>query len=140
MNKLTDRRPLDYAWIGLSLAGLAFTFIFSQASFLYELNASETIQFIIRRVIRVVLNDFFMMLIIVIWFKDWGITRVAIAIQLIDGLLLLPLYLTFKLHFEGPSEISSPLFSQFHRIIINPTLMILLIPAVYFQRFSSRNT
>lgn len=81
-----------------------------------------------------------MLIFISAWFKDRRVTKLAIAIQLIDGLILLPTYLAIKLWMEGPSEISAPLLSQFHRIIVNPILMILLIPATYFQRISNKTS
>jgi len=118
--------------------GIAATFLFQDFSFLNDLNISEEGHFILRKTLRVVLNDFFMLLFMVAWFKDRKVTQLAIAIQLIDGLLLLPVYLYIKLSWEGTSEISAPLLSQLHRLIINPTLMILLIPAVYFQKLSAK--
>jgi hypothetical protein len=63
----------------------------------------------------------------------------AVFIQLIDLVVLLPIYLLIKLAMEGDEEISSPLLSQFHRLIVNPTLMILLLPAIYFQRQIKRH-
>lgn len=125
-------------WPNLSLLltgvmGIVMVFLFQDFSFLEFLTLTETKCFVVRKFLRVVLNDLFMLLIISAWFRDKRITRLAIFIQLIDGLMLLPLYLVIKLNMEGPTEISSPLLSQFHRIIVNPTLMILLIPAVYFQ-------
>ncbi|MCE2996813.1 MAG: hypothetical protein LW863_14525, partial [Flammeovirgaceae bacterium] len=75
-----------------------------------------------------------MLLIIHLWFRSASITKLALWIQLVDMLILLPIYLVLKLRIEGDSEISSPLLSQLHRLIVNPTLMILLFPAIYFQR------
>lgn len=111
-------------------------FLGQEFLFLQGWNLSEQNEFIARKVLRVFLNDLFMLVFIAAWFKDSRVTRLAILIQLVDSLILLPLYLVVKLNVEGPGEISAPLLSQFHRMIINPTLMILLIPAVYFQRYS----
>lgn len=69
-----------------------------------------------------------------LWFQSVKITRLALWVQLIDAVVLLPFYFFLKLSLEGDSEISSPLLSQLHRLIINPTLMILIFPAIYFQR------
>jgi len=121
----------------LGAAGVVGVFLFQDFNFIESWNLTATQLFITRKFLRVVLNDLFMLLIISTWFKDKQITRLTIFIQLIDGLILLPLYLMIKLNAEGASEISSPLLSQFHRIIINPTLMILLIPSVYFQRLKA---
>lgn len=129
---------LNTLWIATGILGIVLTYLFQDFTFLEPLNVSDESQFIIRKTFRVVLNDVFMLMIINAWFRDWKVTRLAIVIQVIDGVVLLPVYLIIKLSMEGTTEISSPLFSQFHRLIINPTLMILLIPAVYFQKFSSK--
>lgn len=96
-------------------------------------NVSEVQGFILRKTGRVLLNDAGMILIIIGLFNKSGVTRLALMIQVVDALVLLPLYFIVKLSWEGTSEISSPLLSQFHRLIVNPTLMLLLIPAVFFQ-------
>ena len=131
-------RLLNAFWIATGVLGIVLTYLFQDFTFLERINASDDTRFVLRKTLRVVLNDLFMLMFINAWFRDWKVTRLALAIQLIDGLVLLPIYLIIKLSVEGSSEISSPLFSQFHRLIINPTLMILLIPAVYFQKFSNK--
>jgi len=49
--------------------------------------------------------------------------------------ILLPIYFIMKLSLEGDSEISSPLLSQLHRMIVNPLLMIILILGLVYQDF-----
>ena len=138
MNKLYETGWLNKLFIALGIGGITVTFLLQDFSFLETWGLSDQQEFILRKVLRVICNDLFMLIFIAAWFKDRRITNLAIAIQIIDGLILLPIYLTVKLSMEGTSEISTPLLSQFHRLIINPTLMILLIPAIYFQRFSKR--
>lgn len=127
--------------IALAITGLALIFLFQE----YSIGArvfgieSATLEFVVNRTFRLLGNDIFMLLLIAVWFRDKSVTRLALAIQAIDFFVLLPLYLWAKLTWEGTSEISTPLFSQFHRLIVNPTLMILLIPAVYFQRLRKTN-
>jgi len=41
--------------------------------------------------------------------------------------ILLPVYFALKISLEGDAEISSPLLSQLHRMIVNPLLMLVLI-------------
>ena len=136
MNRIYEKGWLNKSLIAIAVLGIMLTFLFQEFTFLSNLNISGNTQFILRKVLRVLLNDFFMLIFIAAWFKEWRVTRLAIAIQLIDSLILLPAYLVLKLWAEGNAEISIPLLSQLHRLIINPTLMILLIPAVYFQRLS----
>ena len=136
MNKLYEHGWVNKLAIAVAIAGVILTYLFQDFSFLSTWSITENTRFVLRKVLRVFLNDLFMLLFIAAWFKEWRYTRFAITIQLIDGLVLLPFYLVLKLLLEGSSEISLPLLSQLHRLIVNPTLMILLIPAVYFQKFS----
>jgi len=126
----------------LALIGLMLVYLFQNVNIGYwvfrSLN-SPNLYFIVNRTVRLLFNDVFMLLIIYAWFQDKSVMRLAIGVQLIDFLILLPIYLFLKLTWEGDAEISSPLLSQFHRLIVNPTLMILLFPAVYFQRMLKKN-
>ncbi|MCB0506618.1 MAG: exosortase F system-associated protein, partial [Cyclobacteriaceae bacterium] len=70
-------------------------------------------------------------------FKDKNLIKIAFFIQLLELFVILPIYFYFKLSLEGPSEISSPLLSFIHRIVVNPIIMLLLIPAFMFQKRSS---
>jgi exosortase F-associated protein len=127
---------------GLAILGLTLVFIFQHADPLYILSESSfkpELRFIVNRTARIFLNDTFMLLLLYTLFLDKNIIKLALIIQGIDLLILFPLYLIFKLPAEGASEISSPLLAQFHRLIVNPTLMILLIPAIYYQKFVKRN-
>ncbi|MBI1767922.1 MAG: exosortase F system-associated protein [Bacteroidetes bacterium] len=136
MNRIYESGWLNKLLVVIAIGGIVTAFLGQEFLFLQGWNLSEQNEFIARKVLRVFLNDLFMLVFIAAWFKDSRVTRLAILIQLVDSLILLPLYLVVKLNVEGPGEISAPLLSQFHRMIINPTLMILLIPAVYFQRYS----
>lgn len=121
--------------------GLALVYLLQNkdwASIFVDKTADPNTHFVIQRVLRVLFNDLSMTAILVGWFASKNVFRLALVIQLIDLFVLLPIYLFIKLSIEGNSEISSPLLSQFHRLIVNPTLLILLIPAVYFQRFSNK--
>jgi exosortase F-associated protein len=124
--------------LAFAVIGIISTFFLQEFTFISGWNISENARFVVKKTLRVLLNDFFMLIFISAWFNDQKIIRLAILIGLIDGLFLLPIYLYLKLSIEGTGEISIPLLSLFHRLIINPTLMILLIPAVYFQRMQDR--
>ncbi len=136
MNTNSNNRFINALWVAVAIWGIVLTFLLQDFSFLDHYEISGQVRFALRKILRVLLNDLFMLIFIIAWFKDWKVTRLALMVQLIDGLILLPLYLILKLQLEGTSEISSPLLSQFHRLIINPTLMILLIPAIYYQKLS----
>jgi exosortase F-associated protein len=94
--------------------------------------------FIVNRIIRLILNDLACFLIILALFRERKYLILAFWVFLLELLLILPLYLALKLALEGPSEISSPLLSHIHRLIVNPMLMILLIAGFFYQRFLGR--
>lgn len=127
--------------MAIALGGIALVFLFQGVDIL-DLCGSCTFHpythFIVRKTVRVLLNDSFMLLFIHALFLDRSVTRLAWYIQLVDTLVLLPVYLIVKLSYEGDAEISIPLLSQLHRLIVNPTLMVLLIPAVYYQRIRAK--
>lgn len=137
-NTLFARRVIIMVF---AILGLATVFIFQQTDIVYWFTQEKdqpNVHFAVNRAVRLLLNDIFMLIFIAALFQDRSVIRLALLIQLIDFAFLLPIYLIIKLLWEGDSEISSPLLSQFHRLIVNPTLMILLIPAVYFQRQMNR--
>jgi len=73
-------------------------------------------------------------------FQNRAYLKLAFYLFLVELLLILPGYFTIKLYLEGPSEISSPLLSPVHRMIINPLLMVLLVMALYYQQFIKRDS
>jgi len=120
-----------------AIVGLGVVFLFQNVDVLNVCsgcNFHPYTHFVVKKALRVLLNDSFMLLFIHALFRDPSVTRLAWYVQLVDTLVLLPLYLFVKLTFEGDMEISMPLLSQLHRLIVNPTLMVLVIPAVYYQR------
>lgn len=130
--------------IVIAFLGLGVVFLFQSVDWLELLcpgcSFHPNTRFAVKRIVRVLLNDSFMLLFIHVWFADRSITRLALIVQAIDTLILLPLYLVVKLSIEGDEEISMPFLSQLHRLIVNPTLMVLLIPAVYYQRAQSKQS
>ena len=95
---------------------------------------STNAQFIFNRTLRFLINDLSVILLIYVIFESRGLVKIAFFVQLFGLFVILPLYFYIKLTLEGPSEISSPLLSFIHRIIVNPILMLLLIPAFYYQK------
>jgi len=143
MARETLRQPHNL-WVrtGLFTTGLAIlvvVYIFQRsnlAGFFFEF--SPNVIFVINRTARLILNDLACFLIILALFKESKYLRIAFVVFLAELLVILPIYLTVKLTMEGDSEISSPLLSQVHRLIVNPMLMILLIAGFFYQRFSKK--
>jgi exosortase F-associated protein len=94
--------------------------------------------FVVNKVIRFLINDAICIFFIYVLFKEEKYLRLAFYVFLVELFIILPLYFWIKLSMEGDSELSSPLLSQIHRLIINPTLMILLIVSFLYQKRRTR--
>jgi exosortase F-associated protein len=99
---------------------------------------SPSVIFIIDKTLRLLINDTACLLIIYGWFQKKVYVQAAFYLFLIEFFFLLPMYLAIKLSWEGPSEISSPLLSHIHRLIVNPLMMILLMGGFACQRMSAQ--
>jgi exosortase F-associated protein len=136
--KLSRRSRLALG--ALSLSGLAIVYIFQQVNyfhFLFTLETSTNITFIFNRTFRLLVNDLLCVIFIFVLFEEKKYVKMAYLVLVIELVVILPLYFLLKLKMEGDSEISSPLLSQIHRLIVNPMLMFALIAGFYYQRFLS---
>lgn len=126
----------------VAFIGLASIYLFQYTDFLLLVSGIRfppEYHFISNRMVRIVVNDTCMLALIYALFRDPSIVRLAFYVQLVDLLILFPLYLLLKMPVEGTSELSSPFLSQLHRLIVNPTLMVLLIAGIYYQKLSTKN-
>jgi exosortase F-associated protein len=96
--------------------------------------ATPVTTFIINKTFRLILNDFLCFGLIYSLFGERKYIRIAFFVFCFELFIILPVYFVFKLALEGTSEISSPLLSQIHRLVVNPMLMLILIIGFYFQR------
>ena len=128
-----------------SLVALALIYIFQRVDYVNfitgifggEPSINPTVAFIINKTLRLVLNDLLCFLLIFALFREKKYMRIAFFVFCFELVVLLPVYFVIKLKVEGVSEISSPLLSQVHRLIVNPLLMVMLIVAFYYQRYWS---
>lgn len=136
-----------FVLITIALSGLLIIFIFQKFNYAAWWNGivpqvvsieSANLIFIVNKTARLILNDAFCMLLIWSLFENRNYVRVAFFLFLIELFIVLPLYFFFKLWLEGPTEISSPLLSQIHRMVVNPLLMVLLIAGLIYQRSINR--
>lgn len=95
-------------------------------------------KFMVNKTIRFLLNESACLILITSIFNQPKYLRVGFLLFLAELTLLLPLYFILKLSLEGDSEISSPLLSQLHRMIVNPLLMFVLILGMFYQNFAFR--
>jgi exosortase F-associated protein len=98
-----------------------------------EISHANTV-FVVNKTIRLVLNDLACLMLITALFPGKIYLKAALYLFLIELFVLLPLYFIIKLNVEGPTELSSPLLSQIHRLIVNPLLMFLLMIGFLYQR------
>ncbi len=118
---------------------LAFVYLFQKHNFWVGFEGMHpNAIFAINRTARLTLNDLACFLIILAVFREKKYLKLAFFVFLVELLVILPVYLVVKLGLEGDSEISSPLLSQIHRLIVNPMLMILLMAGFLYQRYFKR--
>lgn len=129
--------PLRISMVGFAVIALFLVYLFQGLNYVQGFNMSANTTFVANRTIRLIFNDSLCMILIAALFQKRAYLKLAGIIFLIELLIILPAYLLIKLSMEGPSEISSPLLSPIHRMIVNPLLMIILIAAFYYQRYFS---
>lgn len=119
-----------------ALLGLLVVFLFQRVEIAGALGIHDKMwQFVTNRTIRFVLNDLLTLLLIHALFQQRKYVLFAIAVQLFGLVCILLPY--FILKFQYPSY-NGPLLSFLHRLILNPLLMLLLIPAFYLQEENNR--
>ena len=101
---------------------------------------SPNVRFIFKKSVRFILNDSACLLLIMAIFNKYNYIRMSAWVFLVELFFFLPVYFVLKLSLEGDSEISSPLLSQLHRMIVNPLLMIVLIMGFFYQDYFSKKT
>ncbi len=116
----------------VSVSGLMLVFLFQRQDVAFLLGAEDHFwRFIINRSIRFILNDALAILLIYALFYERKYVVFSVWVQLFGMVFVLIPY--FILKFNFPSY-NGPLVSFLHRLVLNPTLLLLLIPAFYYQR------
>src|SRR5260221_8237032 len=143
MGSSAKQKRYKISLITISLLGLVVVYVFEKWDYLNafaRLSGAETefgltAAFVFNKTVRLILNDALCLLLIYALFREKKYLRIAFLVFCFEFFLMLPIYLIIKLNLEGPSEISSPLLSQIHRLIVNPMLMLILIVGFYYQKF-----
>lgn len=91
--------------------------------------------FLMARAVRFLLNDILMILLIYGLFENKKYVLFAFYLQLVGILFVFMPYMIIKYY----TSYDGPLLSFLHRLIINPLLLLLLIPAFYYQEKYSKN-
>lgn len=149
MENLMENKPIIPAkWFWLRPMAIVFCLLFflivysvqRQWLTFTQVNLSTYhpyLPFIFNRTVRLIVNDGLCLLLFVALFNRKAELKLATAVFLVELLILLPIYLVIKLGWEGDSEISSPLLSFIHRLIVNPLLMFVLMVGLVLQRYST---
>ena len=118
--------------IGLvASAGLLTMFLFQRTDFADFWNIQgNNASFIFNKTFRFLANDVLMIGLIFSLFAQRRFVLFALLVQLTGVVSILLPYFVLKLYFHTGN---GPLVSFLHRLILNPTLMILLIPAFWLQ-------
>ena len=141
MESKRKQKLYNISLIAISLLLLAIVYVFQRWDYLsaiagvFGTDFGPTTGFIFNKTLRLIVNDALCFLLIYSLFREKKYLRIAFLVFCFELFVMLPLYLIVKLSLEGSSEISSPLLSQIHRLIVNPMLMLILIVAFYYQRF-----
>jgi exosortase F-associated protein len=132
------KQDLTRRWsIGVACAaGLVLVFLFQRLDVAGALHLATVpvYKFLINRTVRFLLNDLLAIGLLYALFYERKYVVFALWTQLAGTALFLVPYFALKLYF--PSY-NGPLISYLHRLILNPTLLLLLIPAFYYQRSRS---
>lgn len=114
------------------MVGLAGVFIFQRWDAAALVGIQTPInKFLFNRTIRFLLNDAFAIGLIYAFFAERKFVIFSLYVQVAGVIFFLIPYFVLKIYF--PSY-NGPLISFLHRLILNPTLLMLLIPAFYYQK------
>ncbi len=116
----------------ISTTGLIAVFLFQHWNVAEHLglNLTNNLKFIFNRSVRFVVNDLLAIALIHALFNKRRYTIFSVYVQLVGMFFILVPYFIIKLQY--PSY-NGPMINFIHRLIINPMLLLLLIPALYYQ-------
>lgn len=128
------KRPKRLLPLLLSATGLILVYLFQkqlELTHLLNLSLDHTQAFVVNRTFRFLVNDLLALWLIFSIFGERKYLMVAVAVQIAGVVFLLIPYFIIRIYFQ-PS--SASLISFLHRLVVNPTLLLLLIPAFYYQQ------
>jgi len=124
--------------IVIALTGLLTIFIFQQFSYLDfffdrfpGIQMSGTWKFSLNKIIRFLLNDLAAILLIHGIFYERKYVVLAMYVLCFGFLFILLPYLFLVSQYP---EYNGPLYSHLHRLIMNPVLLLILIPVLLYQK------
>jgi len=129
--------PLNWRllWAIVAIAGLLLVFLFQRVDVAAMMGIKQNFsRFIFNRTIRFLINDGLAILLIYALFYERKYIVFAVWVQVMGTVFVLLPYFILKYYY---TSYNGPLISFMHRLILNPTLLLLLIPAFYYQKRSN---
>jgi exosortase F-associated protein len=119
-----------------SVLGLAVVYLFQRTNVAAFLGIeNHAVRFILNKTLRFLINDFLMIGLLYSLFPKRKYVIFALWVQLAGFVFILVPYLVIKLALQTGN---GPLVSFLHRLTVNPILLLLLIPAFYYQQSKQR--
>ena len=124
----------------LSGTGLLLVFLFQKTSYFtifYTFLSGEPPvdmvlqQYLFDKIFRFLVNDALAILMVHALFNDRKYTLFAVGVQVFGMLFILVPYLILRTYYP---EYQGAIVSHLHRLVLNPTLLMLLIPAFLYQK------
>lgn len=118
--------------------GLLLVFLFQRVDMAGAMgvHSKAIVHFIVNRTIRFLLNDALAIGLIYALFASRKYVMFAIYVQIFGVVAFLIPYFILKIYYPA---YNGPYLNFLHRLILNPTLMLLLIPAFYYQKYIVEN-
>ncbi len=97
----------------------------------------EVLKLTLYTTLRFFLNSIISLGILFLFFKDWSVVKFAALIYSAALIVLLALYLYFVIN---PNKEDYYIFFNIRRFLIQPLLLLLLLPAFYYNQLKSKKS
>jgi len=122
----------------LSVIGLVLVFLLQRVDIATMIGVGDAAidRFLFNRTIRFLLNDALTLGLIYALFVERKYIIFSLYVQVAGVVFFLLPYFILKIYFP---TYNGPMISFLHRLVMNPTLLMLLIPAFYYQKHLSNS-
>lgn len=108
--------------------------LFFQNDYLYlDSPRQEVLKLVANTTLRFVINTMLSIVILYLFFKDKSVIKFASLVYVFSFVILIALFMFFVLN---PKQENYYLFFNIRRFLIQPILLLLLLPAFYYNRLS----
>jgi len=109
--------------------------LFFQNDYLYiDSPRREVLKLVAFTSLRFLINTIISLSILYLFFKDRNVLKFSVLVYVVSFVILTGLYLYFVLE---PKQENYYLFFNIRRFLIQPLLLLLLLPAFYYQKIKS---